>query len=320
MQNTLEPLVSPSSYGHFKVVAVITVYNPDISLFFFNFSSLKLTGIKTIVVNDGSTFDADDYRAFRLGVQDLGFDLISLNSNCGIAYSLNVGIKSALSESADFVILLDQDSSISEELITELLSAYDELISKGYKIAAVGPRHVDMKTGLKSDFFVQDKHDAAANNMAIKAGLVKCDYLITSGCLIPRMALDAVGGMDETFFIDGVDFEWFFRAKSYGYEAYGVNDITLQHNLGQSAHRIWFLRWRQFPKHAPFRYYYMFRNSLLLWRKAYVSRDWIRFDLKRLFKIVIINSLLFPPRIQNMRMMFRGIRDGLLGRSGKIPD
>ena len=301
------------------VAAVITVYNPVVKAFLENFSALKESNVKTIVVNDGSQFDSASRLEFVDAVNKLSFVLIDHESNLGIASALNSGIRNALGLGADYVLLLDQDSPVSASLVKELLAAHEWLKNTGRKIAAIGPTHVDIKAGIVSDFFCVDANDTSDEFTVKQFHFSRCDFLITSGCLIHRSVLESVGLMDESLFIDAVDFEWFFRARSRGFQAYGVKNLVLGHSLGESSHAYWFKKWRHISKHSPFRYYYIYRNSILLWRRPYVPAGWKKNDFKRLYKTAIIFAIFVPGRINNLKMMIRGIIDGIRGKSGKIP-
>ena len=302
-----------------EIIAVITVYKPELSSFTDNFRSLEEAKIRTVVVNDGSPFSANGYAEFTRALEGLSFELISHESNLGIASALNSGIRRALSLGADYVILLDQDSPVSVALVGDLLAAHELLNNTGRKIAAVGPRHVDIKAGIISDFFCINAVDPSDDIDLDGYRFIKSDFLITSGCLIHRSALESVGLMDESLFIDAVDFEWFFRTRSYGFEAFGVQNVILTHDMGDSSFRYWLFRWRHIPRHSPFRYYYIYRNSILLWKRAYVPREWIKSDFKRLYKTAIVFAIFVPGRINNLKMMIRGTIDGIRGKSGKIP-
>jgi rhamnosyltransferase len=72
------------------------------------------------------------------------------------------------------------------------------------------------------------------------------------------------------------------------------------------------------PVHQPFRYYYVYRNSMLLWRRDYPSRRWKHTDMLRLAKMLLVFSLFTGQRLRNLGMMVRGIRDGLKGRTGPL--
>ena len=302
-----------------QIVAVISVYNPDLTTFKQNFKWLREANVRGIVINDGSVFSTSEYEHFTSTLRSLSFDLINHDANLGLAASLNTGIDRALSLGANYVILFDQDSLVSQNLVPRMLSAYEALKNIRKNISAIGPTHVDVKAGIISDFFRSEPIDSADDITLDHHRFTRCDFLITSGCLIHRSALESVGLMDESLFIDAVDFEWFFRARSLGFEAYGVRNVTLTHDMGDSSFRYWLFRWRHIPRHSPFRYYYIYRNSILLWKRPYVPRDWIKTDFKRLYKTAIIFAIFVPGRINNLKMMMRGVLDGIRGKSGKIP-
>jgi rhamnosyltransferase len=118
--------------------------------------------------------------------------------------------------------------------------------------------------------------------------------------------------MDERLFIDNIDMEWCFRAKAKGYRLLGVSDALLYHRLGDSVRRL------PFPGidkavliHSPRRQYYIMRNRLLLYRRAYVPLAWKCADFPRLLFKLVYFSLFVAPRRENLRMMWRGLRDGL---------
>ncbi len=51
--------------------------------------------------------------------------------------------------------------------------------------------------------------------------------------LIGRAAYEAIGGMRDELFIDGIDHEWCFRAKSLGYRTFVARDVTMSHDMGE---------------------------------------------------------------------------------------
>jgi rhamnosyltransferase len=51
------------------------------------------------------------------------------------------------------------------------------------------------------------------------AGMQRCMFLISSGCVISRAAFAKIGPFDEKLFIDHVDIEYCFRARA--------NDVPL---------------------------------------------------------------------------------------------
>jgi rhamnosyltransferase len=124
--------------------------------------------------------------------------------------------------------------------------------------------------------------------------------------------------MEEQLFIDHVDTEWFLRARARGFKAFGVCDAVMSHSLGSRTLRVWLGRWRHVPGHSPLRHYYIFRNSILLYRRPYAPGKWICNDVVRLLFMLAYYPLRTPPRLEHLRMMLRGAWDGLRGRAGKL--
>jgi len=134
-------------------------------------------------------------------------------------------------------------------------------------------------------------------------------------------ALEAIGDMDESLFIDHVDTEWFLRAQAKGYKAFGVCSAMMEHDLGENFRKVrlfGFGRERFVPQHKPFRYYYMFRNSVALYRRDYTSKKWMWNDCQRLLQIFLFYGICYGPRMENVKMMLRGFKDGIRGNMGKI--
>src|SRR5690606_24388559 len=124
--------------------------------------------------------------------------------------------------------------------------------------------------------------------------------------------------MDAKLFIDHIDTEWCYRAQSSGFSLYGVCNAFMQHTLGDKQIRIWWGRWRNIPFHQPFRYYYIFRNSSLLWQRTYMPVAWKQADMLRILYILLFFTLFSSNRMANLRMMIKGLWDGLNNRSGKL--
>ncbi len=123
--------------------------------------------------------------------------------------------------------------------------------------------------------------------------------------------------MDESLFIDHVDTEWCLRAQSSGFRIFGVCDAVMTHSLGERRRDVWFLRERTVPFHQPFRYYYMFRNAVLLYRRKYIPVRWKLADVVKCLKVVVFFSFAAPNRLGCLKMMALGLIDGLKGVSGR---
>ncbi|MBD8873270.1 glycosyltransferase family 2 protein [Rhodanobacter sp. DHB23] len=251
----------------------------------------------------------------RLAVGD--GELLGLSHNVGLAAAQNIGIEWARSHGYRHVLLLDQDSEPGGGMVAALMSALLALSSAG-RVAAVGPRFQDLRENRDAPFvrigFPLSRKLWCESAMQS----IPCDFLISSGSLIPMEVLDRVGPMDEGLFIDNVDMEWSFRARARGYALYGVCAALMQHRLGDARRQLPF-GVGQIVVHGPVRLYYMMRNRLRLYRMPHVPRIWIAQDLPRVLVKLFLFGTLIGPRWRNLRCMLRGLWDGLCGMEGACP-
>jgi len=205
-------------------------------------------------------------------------------------------------------------------MVEALLKAHKRK-SEHSQVSAVGVTYLNADNGSES-FFVRFgwlKFSRRYCGDRDEDGCIKADFLISSGSLIKLSTLDRLGNMDESLFIDHVDTEWFLRAHHQGYTAYGVCNAMMQHGLGENTHRVSFAgRQRNVPQHKPFRYYYIFRNSILLFRRRYTSGKWAWNDMQRLLMIFVMFGIVMSPRKANLAMMVKGIAHGVKGITGPL--
>ena len=140
---------------------------------------------------------------------------------------------------------------------------------------------------------------------------MECVFLIASGMLSPLKSFAQIGPMDENLFLDHVDTEWCFRAKSKGYRCYGISHATMDHSIGARSRPVWWGRRRNIAIHSPDRYYWLARNSMILRKRGYMDRAWRSHDLKKLAGLMVLHILSGSEGRRSVGMMLRGLKDGL---------
>ncbi|HQS29787.1 MAG: hypothetical protein B7Y07_10010 [Halothiobacillus sp. 24-54-40] len=297
------------------IFAIIVTYNPSLESLRCNLSRIAHQ-VDSVAIFDNNSDNRFDIA--QLSNDYLNCSCEVFNDNRGLGFAINSGINNARALGAKYILLADQDSSFRPNSVLLLASRFSRSPKDGLKIAAVGPRFIDAHKGGISEHVKFELTRIGRVSCNENQPFVATDFLITSGSLIPMTVLDEVGPMDESLFIDHIDTEWCLRAKSKGYELLGDCEALMEHDLGEYRKRIWFLRWREVPVHKPFRYYYIFRNSVLLYRRAYIPWAWKRIDMIRLVQIVGFTVIFGPQRFQKIRMMLQGVFDGLRGKSGRL--
>lgn len=269
--------------------------------------------VGAVVVVDNSA-NGNWQQALGTAMRSGGGVLLAQTHNVGLAAAQNIGIDWARAHGYHHVLLLDQDSAPGEGMVASLLAALQQL-SASCRVAAVGPRFHDLREARDAPF-VRIRFPFNRKLWCTgPAQQVACDFLISSGTLMPMAVLDEVGAMNAGLFIDNVDMEWGFRAQAHGYGLYGVCAARMSHCLGDTRYRLPFGVGRVVV-HQPLRLYYMMRNRLLLYRLPHTPRAWIAQDLPRAVAKLLLFGVLIGPRARNLRFMLRGLWDGARGRDG----
>ena len=295
------------------VTAVIVSYNPDHHRLRALLESVVPQVRRVVVADNGSPADTVEFlRGLKL---HLDFELIEFGRNCGIAAGHNAGIRYAIEQQDDYVLLLDHDSLPAPDCVEALLGAHRTLSADGVALAAVGPRYLDETSGVPAPFLRYTRWNFSKIYPGHANDVIEASVLISSGCLISTEACLAIGLMDETLFVDGVDWDWCFRAASLGYRLFGIAAASMTHSLGDSGIRI--LKWKV-PLHSPLRHYYAYRNAMLLCKRSTVPFSWKLHFSARLVVRFAIYMVLSPHRLARCRYIFRGVADGIGNRSGPI--
>lgn len=303
---------------HASIIPIIVTFNPDKNTLLISLKGLLAQVSTVIVVDNGSNPNINDILHNLPAALLNNIKLLALTHNYGLGKAYNAGIALAKELNAAFVLLMDHDSIPESNMLAELYAVFMHLEEQGERVAAVGPRYRDCVTHRLSEFVVVGPWSLTRLHCDQSLPYVRTDFIISSGSLISLQSLDQIGGMDEDLFIDHIDTEWCFRAKAKGYDIYGACQAIMSHSLGEHRISVWWGRWRSIPVHRSFRYYYIFRNSVLLWRRSYMPIAWKRADKIRMLYFFLFFLLASPHRRINICMMLKGIKDGFQGKSGKL--
>ncbi|MBK1672480.1 hypothetical protein CKO35_04045 [Ectothiorhodospira shaposhnikovii] len=295
-----------------KVVSVIVTYEPDAAMLGRLLDSLCPQVAGVVVVDNGSTADVGGMLA-EMGHDDV--TLLELGWNQGVAAAQNHGLTWALQQGSDAVLLMDQDSVPAPDMVSRLLAAWQDCLQRGVGVAALGPRYVDERLSRNTPFIRSEGRRLVRVACDGPEKVVAVDYVISSGCLLPREAIETVGLMRDELFIDYVDVEWGLRAAGSGLLSFGVCDARMTHRLGDDP--IHFMG-RSVAARSPRRHYYFCRNALLLYRQAGIPLNWKLLDAWRLLVKYVFYSLLTRDRLAHFRMMSLGLWHGAMGRGGPL--
>lgn len=288
-----------------KSCAIVVTYKPDIT------ALLKLLGqlnkeTDFYVIDNGSP--EFDKLAESITVYERCKDLLRLAENEGLAKALNMGIRKAKEDGCDYVFLFDQDSSLCNLFVDRMISAYQDACQYSQKgIAAVGPRIINPQTMRQTPFKLFNRLMLRSDRQFAETEThFVADFLITSGSLLILKHMEEIGDMKESYFIDNVDLEWCFRAKSMGFDLIGTDEAVLYHAIGErSLHPL--VKAGIMAQHNPARTYYSSRNRTHLYSVNYSPLGWKIRDRVRF----IIKSGWLLVSSQDRKLYWHNIRSGV---------
>ena len=286
-----------------NVGVVVISFNPEIENLKNLVNQLLIyKNISVYVVDNASSFNVD------VGIQDERLKLIKLKENTGIAKAQNVGIDYAEKNNAEYIVFFDQDSTIPDNFINDLMFDYKQLEIQGLKIGAIGPRFMDERF---SFFYPSINYNNGKRERVDTENIIeptKSTLLISSGSLVSISTLLSVGLMRENYFIDYVDTEWCFRAESKGYSNYISSRAVMKHAVGDNMIEN---RYFKTPIHSPFRRYYITRNAFYMLKEPHIPKG---VAIRQIFVnfiqqiIIIINEKNKKGYIMSF---YSGVKDGL---------
>ena len=292
-----------------KTAAVMVLYNPDWDVTTRAINML-LPQVDHLCLIDNSP-DADHSARFK---ENPDISYFPLGRNAGIAAAQNVGVGRISKMGYDYILFSDQDSEAPLDVVEKLLTASEELESRGVRVAAVGTRAFNKVTG--TIYRENSKHVDNDNKRGEQMRQICSDLDVTeyysvrsSISLISTRVMKEVGEFDESLFIDGVDHEWCWRAwHKSGRRSFIVEKARIDHMLGEGDREV---MGEKVSIPSPFRVYYQFRNYLWLRKRKYVPSYWkkqqgMRYMLKALYYPIMV-----APRHKYLKNIFRGVREGL---------
>lgn len=249
-------------------------------------------------------------RSFESEAGKFSVSLIREPQNSGIAHALNVICNKAIEAGFEQILLLDQDS-VSTPGMVETLA-----------------QHASDRVGMIALMILdRNKHDIKnvkkyLNSKVFKVKSGAHGDVITSGTLVNLKACAFIGGFDDSFFIDYVDYDFNKRLLLEGYDIIRTDETALIHECGKAEKTWLFLPFRdengkrKFKRfysfgHSPFRCYYKVRNRILYTKKyAPIGAIEGKEGEKQIPFIVICTLLCEKNKREKLKEFRRGIKDG----------
>ena len=198
-----------------------------------------------IIVVDNASSDESLHSISLLGYNHI--NIIKNNINLGFAKAVNKGIKFALKQGAQEVLLLNPDTTVVPGFLEPILDNKAEIIGPIIKFRRQGDWVYDF--GGKINFWLGRVNHS--ESLKPKAVFSQPDYL--SGCclLIRKKVLEKIGLLNEKYFLFFEDSDFCLRAKKAGFKITLEPKSIIIHQLSEG-------------KNKPFYYmHYLIRSNLI---------------------------------------------------------
>jgi len=279
-----------------------------------------LQSIKKIDYPNYKIILVDNNSAQKAEIFDPDIYIIYNSKNLGFAGGNNIGIKYALENKADYILLLNNDTIVSKDFLTKLVKE----ANRDLRIGILGPKiyFVDQP---KKIWFLGGKFSWFKTRWTKGRGHLgydievpqdfekkpqKVDFITGCALLIKRQVIEKIGLLPEDYFFYYEDVDWCLSARKAGFFCEVVPKAEIWHKISAST--------SQLGKARILRYH--FRNaSLLIDRQAplffkltkHFWAGWL--ILKQAIKIIFI-----PSSRPASREILKGISDYYQKKFGQI--
>lgn len=271
---------------------------------------LNYPAFEVIVVDNNS--EPGHFNNIRLFIESqpktLRVTLCALRLNLGYAGGNNVGIRRALENGADYMLILNPDTTVEPGLLTKLVGAGEKDEKVGLAAPAIDEgSHITY--GGRVDWLKPELTHLVTYDVASE---VASEYLPGACLLIKRSVIEKIGLLDESYFLYFEDADYCVRARQAGFALKLVPEVLVRHQVSTAA--------KQLGASLLLRYH--FRNALYFnWRHAPAGYKillpfWSFFIMmKQLVKIAFL-----PNKRKISKAILAGVLDFHLDNFGKIND
>jgi GT2 family glycosyltransferase/glycosyltransferase involved in cell wall biosynthesis len=210
---------------------------------------------RVIVTDNGSADGSDAW--LRLALE--GVDVLQTGRNLGFSGGCNAGIRAALRERADFVLLMNSDVVLAPGALGALLDTARDHPGAGVIAPVLLSRdEPDRIASAGISFSARTgrmRHRGAGLPLSLLDAEPVTSVDAVSGCvmLVRRAVFESAGLFDEDYFFSFEDIDFCLRARAAGFDALCTSDALAYHEGGCSIGR-----------RSPRRVYFATRNHLRL--------------------------------------------------------
>jgi hypothetical protein len=273
----------------------------------------------TIVVDNGS--NDGSVPAIRSAFPAV--TILETGQNLGFSGGNNVGIRYALANKFDYLLLLNNDTVVAPDILKVLIATSQTRPDAGFLGAKIYFHSQPDRLWYAGARWLPDRADCIhvgggqIDDGRQWADVQETDYACGCALFAQATTIRDVGLLETSFFALWEEVDWCYRARRKGYKSLFVPDAKVWHKISASFDG---------GANKPHYEYYYWRNRLL-----WMERNLPFAEIIRLYRRVLIpkiraewrayrNPTLSPPERLGRKARLLGVWHYFIRRFGKAPD
>ena len=233
-------------------------------------------------------------------------EVIESKENLGFAAANNIGIKYAIKNKFEYVMLLNNDTEVNKKFLTPLLNSFQNDNSLG----AVQPLIMNYNNRAKvwnAGGYLNNFFGFPYTNNKLNNKKRQIDWITGCCILLKTKVIKKAGLMDEDFFAYYEDVDWSLRIKKLGYKLGIEGSSVIFHHGTKSSNNSNFE-----GNLSPFVHYLNIRNHIYLVKKHSDKFNFIGVLFYQFLKILFYSIyFIIRLRFSKLKMVYRGLNDGI---------
>ena len=226
---------------------------PQVSIILLNWNGLEdtsecldslkritYTNYEVLVVDNGS--EGDDVKLLRDRFGDY-VRIIENDKNYGFAEGNNIGMRYVLNRGTDYVLLLNNDTTVAPDFLDEMIQVGES----DEKIGIVGPKiylydepNVIWEAGGRINWWLAAL--VVLGERQVDVGqydkLAERDILSGAALFIKAPLLEKISLLDSSFFFGYEDYDFCIRARRAGFKVIYVPKAKVWHKVGKARGKL----------------------------------------------------------------------------------
>ncbi|MEK7151211.1 MAG: glycosyltransferase family 2 protein [Patescibacteria group bacterium] len=202
--------------------------------------NLNYPNFRVVLIDNASEIKHfNNVRLYVESLKDIRFSFIVSKKNLGYSGGNNLGIKKALKNKADYIFILNPDTTVKSTVLTKLI----EVAEANSKIGIVGPTINENASRivyggkinwLKPELAHSEIPPLNTDRLLLDTNL----YILGAAMLIKKNVINKIGLLDERYFLYFEDADYCMRARKVGCQLAIATNTSIDHSVSKSTNQL----------------------------------------------------------------------------------